>query len=154
MAGAVWPIGLSVPGDGGGEAKGQFSIPACNVPYFQGLPHNERVDHWALGILTYEFLVGKSPFEAESSQDTFRNIINIRLHFPPHVSIQAQALVRRLLRRNPEQRMSLQEVLRHLCITEHCGVEGVGVWQPQSQDRGHETEMTSCPATATSQDAR
>ena len=38
----------------------------------EGQTHNERVDHWALGILTYEFLVGKPPFEAESNQDTYR----------------------------------------------------------------------------------
>ena len=113
------------------------------------------MDHWALGILTYEFLVGKPPFKTESKLDTYRNIVNIRLHFPPHVSIQARALIRRLLRKNPEQRMSLHEVLRHPWITEHCSEsEGVGAGQPQSQDRGGETEMTSCPATPTSQDAR
>ena len=25
--------------------------------------HSEKVDHWALGVLAYEFLVGKPPFE-------------------------------------------------------------------------------------------
>ena len=99
--------------------KGQFSIPACNFPYVQGLRHNERVDHWALGILTYEFLVGKPPFEAESNQDTYRNIVNIRLHFPPHVSANAQDLIRNLLRKDPEQRMALADVLKHPWIKEY-----------------------------------
>ena len=30
----------------------------------QGKEHNEKVDHWALGVLTYEFLCGVPPFEA------------------------------------------------------------------------------------------
>ena len=77
------------------------------------------MDHWALGILTYEFLVGKPPFEAESNQDTYRNIVNIRLHFPPHVSASAQDLIRNLLRKDPEQRMALADVLKHPWIKEY-----------------------------------
>lgn len=29
----------------------------------EGKPHTEKVDLWALGVLTYEFLVGVPPFE-------------------------------------------------------------------------------------------
>ena len=30
----------------------------------EGKPHTDRVDYWALGVLTYELLVGTAPFEA------------------------------------------------------------------------------------------
>jgi len=30
--------------------------------------HDEKVDLWSLGVLCYEFLVGKPPFETESHQ--------------------------------------------------------------------------------------
>jgi aurora kinase len=33
----------------------------------EGREHNERVDYWALGVLTYEFLVGNPPFEDTKS---------------------------------------------------------------------------------------
>ena len=36
-----------------------------------------QVDHWCLGILCYEFLVGKAPFEAEGVQSTYSRIIKV-----------------------------------------------------------------------------
>jgi len=83
-----------------------------------GDTHDERVDHWALGVLTYEFLVGKPPFEAQSNQDTYRRIVNIDLRFPPHVSSQARDLVSRLLRKNPADRIALEDVLAHPWISQ------------------------------------
>ena len=32
--------------------------------------HNEKVDYWALGVLTYEFLVGNPPFEDRDSVES------------------------------------------------------------------------------------
>ena len=34
----------------------------------EGREHSEKVDYWALGVLTFEFLVGKPPFEDLSGQ--------------------------------------------------------------------------------------
>ena len=41
--------------------------------------HYIQVDLWSLGVLTYEFLVGKPPFEAESNNDTYRRITKVVL---------------------------------------------------------------------------
>lgn len=59
----------------------------------EGQLHDERVDHWSLGILMYEFLVGKPPFEAETNTDTYRRITKVDLHFPPFVSEGARDLI-------------------------------------------------------------
>ncbi|XP_075757277.1 aurora kinase A isoform X2 [Pelodiscus sinensis] len=40
----------------------------------EGRTHDEKVDLWSLGVLCYEFLVGKPPFEADTYQETYRSI--------------------------------------------------------------------------------
>jgi len=40
----------------------------------EGRSHDERVDLWTLGILCYEFLVGKPPFEEEKTEFTYKRI--------------------------------------------------------------------------------
>jgi len=63
----------------------------------EGRAHDEKVDLWSLGVLCYEFLVGKPPFEAEGNTATYRRISKIDLHFPPHVSDGAKDLIGKVL---------------------------------------------------------
>jgi len=78
-----------------------------------GQQHDEKVDNWSLGVLTYEFIVGRPPFEADSEKATFQRIRAVELHFPSHVSKCAKDFIRRLLQRDPSQRMKVQDILRH-----------------------------------------
>ncbi len=59
----------------------------------EGKTHDERVDHWSLGVLCYEFLVGKPPFEAEGHSETYRRITKVDLRFPDYVSAEARDLI-------------------------------------------------------------
>lgn len=43
----------------------------------EGRTHDEKVDIWSLGVLCYEFLVGKPPFEASTYQETYRSISRV-----------------------------------------------------------------------------
>jgi aurora kinase A len=52
-----------------------------------------QVDVWGLGILCYEFLVGKPPFEAQKYSETYKRITSIDLHFPAHVSEGARVFI-------------------------------------------------------------
>eukprot|EP00817_Percolomonadidae_sp_ATCC50343_P006989 CAMPEP_0117426580 /NCGR_PEP_ID=MMETSP0758-20121206/6647_1 /TAXON_ID=63605 /ORGANISM="Percolomonas cosmopolitus, Strain AE-1 (ATCC 50343)" /LENGTH=332 /DNA_ID=CAMNT_0005211797 /DNA_START=565 /DNA_END=1559 /DNA_ORIENTATION=- len=51
-----------------------------------GKPHAKPVDLWCLGVLCYEFLVGKPPFLANDVQETYRRITTVQITYPPHVS--------------------------------------------------------------------
>lgn len=44
----------------------------------EGKTHDEKVDLWSLGVLCYEFLVGKPPFESQTHEETYRRISRVR----------------------------------------------------------------------------
>ncbi|KAI0299493.1 kinase-like domain-containing protein [Russula brevipes] len=80
----------------------------------EGREHNEKVDYWALGVLTYEFIVGSPPFEEMSGYNaTYKRIAKVDLRIPPKVSAEARDLIVNLLQYDPEKRLPLSEVRRH-----------------------------------------
>nr|XP_056700865.1 aurora kinase A [Euleptes europaea] len=83
----------------------------------EGRTHDEKVDLWSLGVLCYEFLVGKPPFESKTYQDTYRAISKVEYRFPPFVTEGARDLISRLLKHNPFHRLPLEEVLKHPWVT-------------------------------------
>lgn len=78
-----------------------------------GKTHNETVDLWSLGVLCYEFIVGRPPFEASTYDETYKRISKASFTFPEHVSEMARDLIKRLLVVEPEDRCNLDDVLKH-----------------------------------------
>ena len=87
----------------------------------EGQPHDSNVDLWSLGVLCYEFLYGRPPFEAPGHNDTYKRITRVDLSFPsyPAVSEQAKDLMRRLLVKAPKDRLPLQQLRSHPWILKH-----------------------------------
>ncbi|RDB24664.1 Serine/threonine-protein kinase ark1 [Hypsizygus marmoreus] len=82
--------------------------------------HDHKVDLWALGVLTYEFLIGNPPFEDRSSvQNTYRRIAKVDLKLPASISLEARDLIARLLQYDPQRRIPLSDVLRHPWIIKY-----------------------------------
>uniref|UniRef100_A0A3Q0SJK7 non-specific serine/threonine protein kinase n=1 Tax=Amphilophus citrinellus TaxID=61819 RepID=A0A3Q0SJK7_AMPCI len=87
----------------------------------EGKTHDEKVDLWSLGVLCYEFLVGKPPFEAKTHEETYRRISRVEYSYPPLANISAGAkdLVGMLLKHNPMHRLPIQGVLSHPWVVEY-----------------------------------
>jgi len=59
--------------------------------------YTKAIDQWSLGILMYELLVGRPPFEMRNTKSTQRKIANFKgkeIKFPGHISQGAEELMR------------------------------------------------------------
>jgi serine/threonine protein kinase len=88
----------------------------------EGREHDATADIWSLGVLTYEFLVGSPPFEAQGYRATYRRISNVDLRFPPLVSMGARDLISRMLVKDQSRRIKLKDIPEHAWIKHQMGV--------------------------------
>ena len=61
------------------------------APEMLGESYDERVDIWSLGVLMYELLVGKAPFDAEENEQTQERIRSDAVSFPADATPSAEA---------------------------------------------------------------
>ncbi|XP_013166166.1 PREDICTED: aurora kinase C-like [Papilio xuthus] len=81
--------------------------------------YNLSVDLWCIGVLLYEFLVGKPPFESKDQDNTYARIIAIDLRFPSYVPEDARDLISKLLKYQATDRISLGEVKTHPWVKQY-----------------------------------
>ncbi|MCQ2819401.1 MAG: aurora family serine/threonine-protein kinase [archaeon] len=75
--------------------------------------HDNSIDLWCLGVLIYEFCVGNPPFESKTQRETCEKISQLKISFPTFLSEQVRDLIMGLLKKNPKERLTLEQVKRH-----------------------------------------
>ncbi|ETM52173.1 CAMKK protein kinase [Phytophthora nicotianae] len=101
----------------------QFLAPEC----CSGEPYDPfKVDIWAVGVVFFIFLFGRLPFTSESTRELFDEIIRAEIVLPGAeesgrelpLSSESENLLRRLLEKDPEQRITIVEALSHPWFTQ------------------------------------
>ncbi|GLC44089.1 hypothetical protein PLESTB_000930600 [Pleodorina starrii] len=77
------------------------------------LHYSARVDAWAVGVLTYELLVGFPPFFDQSRTSTEDRIVHSMPAFPAGMSDEAKAFISSALSKHANERPTILEMLHH-----------------------------------------
>lgn len=74
-----------------------------------------KVDVWGLGLMLYILLYGGNPFMQINDNETLTKILDCSFSTPirDNVDIDAVELLRSLINRNPDSRLSIEAMLRH-----------------------------------------
>jgi serine/threonine protein kinase len=78
--------------------------------------YDYSIDIWALGVLLYELLHGKTPFSSANHsnendfEEIFKNVMKNNIKIKDSVSNNCKKLILKFLKKNPEERININDV--------------------------------------------
>lgn len=83
--------------------------------------YDEKCDVWSCGVIMYILLCGYPPFNGDSDNDILNRIREGNFVYPEEewadVSKDAKDLINKMLKKNPEERLSAADALKHKWVT-------------------------------------
>lgn len=101
---------------------GMYGTPFFVAPeVIRAETYTPAVDIWSLGVLTYNMLSGKLPFDGNNIKEVLRRVRAGRYTFPAEewddMSDEAKDFIRGLLELDPKKRLTAREALAHPWLT-------------------------------------
>ena len=83
------------------------------IPEYKESGYDEKVDIWSLGIIFYELLIGKPPFEAVSMNELLEKIKKGDFYIPIIISKEAISFLNCMMRYDLKDRLSIDILYNH-----------------------------------------
>jgi hypothetical protein len=103
-------------------ACGTLSYVAPEVLTRQG--YGQQADMWSIGVILFLILCGKLPFDGGSHDEIINATIKAEIRVSPAVwnalSEDARDIIKKMLHKDPKERISARAALRHPFIIKHC----------------------------------
>ncbi len=116
-------FGASVLKKDDGKITFRFGTPYYIAPEVLQESYNEKCDVWSIGVILYLLLVGQAPFDGEDDTVICQKIISEEVNYNvkriKQLSSESVDLMKKLLEKNPDKRISSQEALNHTWIKKY-----------------------------------
>lgn len=94
-------------------------------------------DMWGLGVMLYTMLVGRYPFHGAEHSGLFAKIRRGQFTLPDNLSSRAKCLIKCLLRKDPSERITTEDVLVHPWLLGSHRERGVHRRSPGADNSDH-----------------
>ena len=81
--------------------------------------NNEATDIWTIGVLLFELVTAQLPFQGNDINTLKENILQLKITWPKDINADAKDLIMKILKLDPKQRLSLEDMLKHPFITKY-----------------------------------
>ena len=91
-----------------------------------GEPYLGRTaDIWSIGVILYAMVCGKLPFKDKDAKTLLSDVAS-KLHFPSRIDDKCKDLIRGILKFNPQDRLTLEEIKSHPWMSQTVKLQPVG----------------------------
>ncbi len=97
--------------------------------------HDEHVDIWCIGVLLFELMAGYSPWQGDDVQTVRYNINRLKIRWPRNMDHDAADLISKILKYNPEERLTLRQMLAHPFFIKYFPNAATSLIKPDSNNQ-------------------